>query len=407
MEEVRVEGVKINNCSNMYVGERQTATVSITPDDALNKNILWSSSNKNVATISSEGEIVAHINGNTTISVQTKDGNFVDSMNISVFDHTTAVSISNTSLQIKMGDKERLTAQTLPLGTSDGQITWSSSDDDIATVDENGNVKGIAKGTCTITATSVDGGYTKGCAVTVAQPVQSIQLEKHETNLKVGETEELRVQITPNDANNKNIKWTSEDETIATVNEEGVIAGVKSGKVRIYATSEENSEISDYCTVTFIQPVTGITLDKQIVELTSIGETIQLQATVLPEDAENKNIKWSSSNEKVCIVSGNGTIVGLSDGVAIIIATTEEGGFLATCQVTVNTASDMDCTTDNPAQINVEDNSVYITNKSPNVIVVIYSTVGEIIYKGYDDRVVLPNGIYIVKVGNLYHKIVL
>lgn len=206
--------------------------------------------------------------------------------------------------------------------------------------------------------------------------------------------------------NDGEVLWVSDNPQIAEVTASGEIIAKGVGICNVICSSIDGG-FKDSCNVQVIQPVTGITLDKQIVELTFIGESVQLQATVLPEDAENKNVKWSSSNEKICIVSSNGTIVGLSDGVAIIIATTEEGAFLATCQVTVNTASGIDSTTDNPIQISVDGNSVYIANKSPNDIVVIYSTVGEIIYKGYDDRVVLPNGICIVKVGNLYHKIVL
>ena len=222
----------------------------------------------------------------------------------------------------------------------------------------------------------------------------------------MGESEELRVQITPNDANNKNIQWTSEDEVIATVNEEGVVTGVKAGKGRIYATSEENSEISDYCTVTITQSVTGISLDKQTVELTSIGETVQLQATVLPEDASNTNIRWSSSNEAVCRVANNGLVFALSDGIAVIVATTEDGGYLAICQVTVNTASGIESITEHPISIRILDGMVYVQNKPKDKEMSIYTLDGVLRYKGTDNRVWLPNGMYLIKIGNLQEKVV-
>lgn len=404
-----VSGVNIQEKEiNLSIGQSQKATVEIYPIGENDGEVLWISDNPQIAEVTVSGTIVAKKAGRCNVICSSVDGGYKDFCNVFVIQPVTGITLDRQSVELtSVGESVQLQATVLPEDAENKKIKWSSSNETICKVSENGLVTAVKAGNATITVSTEDGNFVAQCSVSIRLKVTNVQLEKHELTLKVGEFEKLGVQITPLDANNKNIKWTSEDETIATVNNAGVVTGLKAGKVRIYATSGENSEISDYCTVTITQPVTGITLDKQAVELTSIGESIQLQATVLPEDAENQNVRWSSSNEKVCIVSGNGNIVGLSDGVAIIIATTEEGGFLATCQVTVNTASNIDRTRDNLTKIKVNGNSVYIANKLPNDIVIIYSTVGEIVYKGYDDRVVLSNGIYIVKVSNLYYKIVL
>ena len=124
---------------------------------------------------------------------------------------------------------------------------------------------------------------------------------------------------------------------IASV-ENGKVVALKPGIVVIYAKSEYNNQIFAYCEVTISQPVTGVSVSPNTYTLNNIGDLVQLEALVLPGDASNKNIKWTSSNESVCIVS-NGTVVAVGEGTCVIIVTTEDGGYIATCTVTVTNAT--------------------------------------------------------------------
>ena len=219
---------------------------------------------------------------------------------------------------------------------SDNQIVFESSDPTIAVVNEDGTVTGKTKGTCTITATSVDGGFTATCEVTVLQPVEAATLETHGLEMKVGESKDLYCNLLPATADNKTILWQSTDENIATVDKSGNVTALKAGTVYIRAISEDNPEAKDSCKVTVLQPVEGITLNYSTYEVNTIGESFVLEATISPQDASNKDIKWTSSDESVCIVS-NGTVVVTGFGTCVIIASTGDGNYIATC--TINSVS--------------------------------------------------------------------
>lgn len=164
--------------------------------------------------------------------------------------------------------------------------------------------------------------------------VESVALEKHTLSLNVGDSEQLIANVSPATASNKKLIWSSSNAEVATVDGDGVVTALKAGNAYIKATSEDNPEAADSCKVIVNQPVTGITLDKTTLELFGIGTSTQLVATIEPADAVNQQVKWASSNESVCIVA-NGNVVAVGYGTSIVIATTVDGSYMATCKVTV------------------------------------------------------------------------
>lgn len=249
-----------------------------------------------------------------------------------------SLTLDSDSINLIVGQNHQLLATVTP-SDADNNLTWLSSNQNIAVVTSNGIVTAKGVGTAIITARTTDGTYlTAQCVVTVTQPVESVILEKHAMTLNVGTSEQLHANVLPTTANNKKLIWSSNNPQIATVDEDGNVTGVKAGTTFIKAVSEDNPDAMDSCKVTVLQPVTGITLEPKTLELYGIGSTATLIATVLPEDASNKEVRWASSNESVCIVS-NGTVVALSYGISVIIATTVDGNFIATCTVTVKEGS--------------------------------------------------------------------
>ena len=337
IEEIFVEGVSIEKDKTLYVGDKIQMSAQITPSDALEQTIYWESNNSDVASISVNGKLEAIGYGATTITATTKDGGFKASCLINVYNHSTGVEMLS-SVTIPVGSTYKLDTYTKPMYTSDNKIIFSCDNEELAIVDNQGVVTAKQKGTCTITATTVDGGYTAECIVTVLQPVESVTLEKHNLFMKVGDTESNYVQVNPSNADNKKIIWSSSDERLATVSENGEVKALKPGVVWIKAISEDNAEAKDSCKIIINQQVTGILLGQDSYQLNGIGESFKLNVSVLPSDATNTNVKWTSSNESVCVVS-NGTVVAVGEGVCVIIATTEDGGYIATCTVTVTIAS--------------------------------------------------------------------
>lgn len=333
IEEIFVEDVSIGCVSKMFVGEIQQALATITPTEAFNQRVVWNSSNENVLTVSANGEIAAVSPGEATIKVTSEDGGHTDSVKISVFEHTVGVELQE-QLNIKVGEHVKLSATTLPLKTSDGLVHWESDDEYIATIDNKGFVFGVKQGSCVIKAKSVDGGYTAECIVTVEQPVAQLLLAEHNISLNVGESRKLSATVLPTNADNKSLVWSSSNSEVVTIDENGEIEALQAGNAYIKVVSVYNPSALDSCLVSVVQPTTGITLSHVNYTFNAIGESVQLTATVSPENATNKNVKWASSNESICIVN-NGLVIGVGEGTAVIIATTEDGGHMATCVITV------------------------------------------------------------------------
>lgn len=339
-----IDSTIVKSPLNLYVGDIAPIDVKIYPNDSLVSWINYLSANSEIANVQSDGTIVAKGYGQTEVfatphvfidGLETKTGSCV----VNVLAHVEGIDMP-TTMSLHIGEQKAINAKTLPLDITDSQLSYVSNDSSIATVTNDGFVVGHKRGTCSITATSADGGYEATCEVTVTQPVEALTMEKHSIKLKVGESERLFAQISPATADDKTISWLSSNNEIASVDENGNVTAKKAGEAWINAISNDNSEAKDSCIVTVSQPVTGIQLDNTTYFLNGIGKSFELKATVVPDDASNKNVKWKSSDESVCVVS-QGLVVAVGLGTCVIIATTEDGGYMATCTVTVNKTTDI------------------------------------------------------------------
>lgn len=245
------------------------------------------------------------------------------------------VTLNSNDLRLPLDSTYQMEFTISPENADSIGVVWSSGNNNVVTVTDDGKITGLKRGKVYVYVESKTYiGIKDSCLVTVYQPVTGIQLNNSEKEIKVGESFSLTTTINPSDADDKSVIWQSENDSIATVID-GKVTGVKAGAAKIIATSVTNNDISATCEVTVLQPVEGIKLDKESFMLGSIGETIQLVATILPEDASNKNINWRSSDESVCIVS-NGKVVAVGYGTAVIIATTADGGYMAVCTIKVD-----------------------------------------------------------------------
>ncbi|WP_077369466.1 Ig-like domain-containing protein [Anaerosalibacter sp. Marseille-P3206] len=269
-------------------------------------------------------------NTNVTLKAFTKNSETVS---------VESVSLDKSTLNLEIGKSENLTATVNPSDATNQNITWSSSDEKVATVDESGKVTAIAAGTATITVTTEDGIKTTTCEVTVTEPkilVESVSLDKSTLNLEIGKSENLTATVNPSDATNQNITWSSSNQEVATVDEYGKVTAIAAGTATITVTTEDGSKTAT-CEVTVTEPkilVESVSLDKSTLNL-EIGKTETLTATVNPENATNKKVNWSSSDEKVATVDESGTVTAIAVGTATITVTTKDGSKTATCEVTV------------------------------------------------------------------------
>ena len=247
------------------------------------------------------------------------------------------MTVTPSRIEIIEGGSAALSARVSPEAASDRAVAWSSSDRSVATVDKTGTVQGLKPGTATVTATAE--GKSGTCAVTVkakAVNVTEVTLDRIELTLTEGETGTLTATVRPDNADNKKVKWSSDKTEIATVDGAGKVTAVKPGEAVVTVTTEDGGKTAS-CKVTVkakAVSVTEVTLDKTELTLTE-GETETLTATVRPDNADNKKVKWSSDKTEIATVDGAGKVTAVKPGEAVVTVTTEDGGKTASCKVTV------------------------------------------------------------------------
>ena len=255
----------------------------------------------------------------------------------------TGVQVSPTSISLEVGGTVTLSANVLPSNATNKAVAWTSSNRSVATVDGSGKVTAVAAGEAVITVVTSDGGFTASSTITVSSsapvpvPVESISLDQTDLTLTVGGTATLTATVLPENADNKNVTWTSSNSSIATVDANGKITAVAPGLAVVIATTVDGGKVAT-CAVTVTNPavpVQSVSLDKTTLDL-NIGENATLVATVLPENADDKTVTWTSSNTAVATVDATGKVTAIAAGEAVITVTTTDGGKTATCTVKVN-----------------------------------------------------------------------
>lgn len=320
----------------IYNGESYTLQATVLPEDTSNKSLSWASSNTAVATVDENGTITPVKAGTTTITATSMDGTGIKcSCQVTVLQRSESITLDAESAFLYIGDKKQLTATILPADASNQKVVWSSSDDTIASVDQEGLVTALKVGKVQITATAEDGALKAVCEVEVAAFVSGIKFDKNELELYNGDTYTLQATILPEDANNKTLSWSSSNPQVATVDENGVVTAIAAGTATITVAATDESGVETTCKVTVLQHVESVTLSRTSGSM-YVGEAKALTATVLPENAANKTVIWSSSNTAVATVDQSGLVTAVKAGTAQITATTEEGGLTAVCDVTVN-----------------------------------------------------------------------
>lgn len=319
---VAVTSITLDKTSlSMKVGETETITATVNPDNASDKSVVWGSSDVSIATVS-DGKVTAKKSGTAIITA--KSGSCIAECTITVSVDVESFTLDKTSLELTVGETEQLTATVKPDDATDKNVSWISSDESIAKVD-NGKVTAVNAGKAIIIAKC--GGKTAECAVTVTVPTGSVTLDKTSLSLAVGETVQLTATVKPDDASDKNVAWTSSDASVAKVGN-GKVTAVNAGKATI--TAKCGGKTAE-CAVIVTVPTGSVTLDKTSLSL-AVGETAQLTATVNPDDATDKNVAWASSDESVAKVD-NGKVTAVKAGNATVTA--QCGGKTAKCIVTV------------------------------------------------------------------------
>ena len=339
VDDVEVDTINFKENIEISAGESKKIAPIINNQEKINKTFDYESQDTKIASVDNYGNINAISEGSTKITVRSDNGviGAADNQISAVVDvvikksgnEVQRVILTETSINIKRGSKAKLIALVTPINAVNQKITWKSDNENVS-VDQSGNIVAKNVGTSTITATS-DNGKSATCKVTVTNEtvqVTGVSLNASSKEMTVGQQDYLIATPSPSNATDRTIVWSSSNPKIVSVTD-GKITALNTGSVVIIAKSlngktatckinvKKEEKVVSQVEVTGIElNITNTTLD--------IGGTVNLTATVSPNNATNKTIIWTSNNESVASVS-NGTVIAKKEGTAVITAKSVNG----------------------------------------------------------------------------------
>ena len=337
--EIKAKNLVVNEKNiSLNVGGLSQITVKIEPANATNRELIWESSNPNIATVDDNGIIKGISPGTAIIMVKTKDGSLEKQIVVTIKEtEVESLSFAQNDISIKKDDTLRLIVQIKPIGLDSPKLTWSSSDPSVVSVDENGNIKGLKEGTATITVTSSNGksASIKVSVVTDEVKVEKITLNPSKLTLDVGSSSQVTAIIGPANATNRELVWESSNPNIATVDDNGIVKGISPGTAIITVKTKDGTVESQIVVTIKETEVESLCFAQNDISIKK-DDTLKLIVQIKPTGLDSPKLTWSSSDPSVVSVDENGNIKGLKEGTATITVTSPNGK-TASIKVTVVT----------------------------------------------------------------------
>jgi uncharacterized protein YjdB len=338
-----VSGVTLDKSEvNLLVGQTLNLNATVAPYNATCKDIIWCSNNPDYVSVDENGKVTALDGGRATITATTKDNAFVASCVINSIVPVEGISLSFNEFEAYIDEEFSINYTFAPENPTDIGVTWSSSNENIATVSEDGKLNILSEGQVTLTVTTNDGGFTDSCVINTKEYIAATGITIDESlELTVGESKQLQVQIIPSNVSSKDVFWNIDDTEIVEIQEDGTLIAKKEGTTKIYAyaTSEEDAPYAE-CTVTVKsnEPEYNYVFSIQTPSTTTIRhkDGIKLHTSIDGTVPAGSYVKWTSSNSNFKteeINNGNSLqIVSDKNGYTTFTATlySENGEVLAT-----------------------------------------------------------------------------
>lgn len=291
-------------------------------------NVKWTSSDSSILMVNSNGELVANKIGGATITVTTYNNS--KSFYVSVLPiNINSIKLAKDSMDVQLNDTNKINATILPSDATDKTLTWKSENDNIASVDSNGQIKGISVGETKIVVTSKDGVTATSIVKVYEVFPEAIKTETDNLRVEINQTPKIQYSIIPENSNNKKVIFEIEDSNIATVNENGEIRPVSLGKTNIKLITSNNIVKSIPIEIFEIN-ADAINIKKNssdfiIGNYIDVGRTFRLDGDFSPKDATYNDLKWTTSDEEIVSISNKNEFTANKLGTAILTASNSEG----------------------------------------------------------------------------------
>ena len=358
----RVTSVKVTaKEKTIAAGSTLQLEADTAPDNATITAVTWSSGNEKVATVNAHGLVTGLERGQAVIRATATDGsNRYGSYTVTVHQLAESIELNEYETTVAMGYHKTIRATVLPNNTNNKTVVWSSSNEKVAKINSSGYITPVKAGECIVTCQSKENPMVQAsCRVIVTQPVTKITFSAKSASVKVDETVGLSWNVEPVDVTNPAVTFTSSNNNVATVDEHGVVRGLKRGEVTITAKAVDGSNRIGRIKVSVIQPVKGVHMRSDTVRV-GVDERLTITAVLEPENANNNHMTWFSDDTYYATIKGTTnrpTVTGHHWGSTVVRGITEDGGFEVECFVNVGNYDKALKITD----LYLQDNAIKIT----------------------------------------------
>lgn len=324
-----VEVIEISGSDTISDAAEYTATVL--PDYTTNPSVVWSVDNTDIATVDENGVVTPVTSGTFTLTATAADGSGTKAeKTITVMKYVESIVIFGEE---SITESAVYTAEVLPSYATNKAIEWSIDDESIAAIDKNGKLTPVKSGIVTIKAAATD-----GSDVSATKQVNIIKLAE-EIEI-IGETEisspsQYSASVLPDYTTDKSVTWSIDNESIATIDEFGIVTPITSGTVVITAAAADGSGVETTKTIEIVKYAESI----EIVGDSEITEETRYSVVILPDYTTNKNAQWEISDESIATVDENGVVTPLKNGKVVLTATAEDASGISATQSIVVTVS--------------------------------------------------------------------
>lgn len=333
VDTVPITGISVHYNGTLFVGDTNQITYSLSPTDANNFQIAWTSSNENVLTVDENGLVTTHGAGQATVSykvAQTGLSNYWTGelqYTVTVNDTVPMTGI-NVHYQgnLRPGEQEQLTYTLTPADANNETVTWQSSNTEVATIDANGVVHALSAGTTTISYVARqknESNYWTGhfdYTVLPAIEPTSISFFQSQIYVQSGANQQLDVEIMPENTTDLSLTWSSSNTGVASVSSDGELTPISVGTTTITATTANGLSARLLVNVVVVQAITNFTFVADAYVMAA-GQTQMMQSQLTPTQGTFANITWTSDNQFVATVDSNGLVRAQAPGIVKITGT--------------------------------------------------------------------------------------
>lgn len=335
VQKIRVEA----DATVVSTGGAVQAYATLSPDNATVREVVWTSTNPKAATVDQNGVVTGVDRGETYIRATAADGSgCYHAVKIVVEQQPESITLKKDRLTVNVKRTVATGYTVEPKNANNKKVVWSSSDESIATVDGNGNIRGVKAGTCVITcASKIAPDVAAYAEVTVLQPATRIQFTRNPIDIDVGTSTTVNWIVEPEDVSDNTVKLYSSNDKVATVTDNGLVYGLKRGTVTLKAAAQDGSKVYGTMKLNVNQPVTGVHMKYDTLHV-DVDSDLIATAVLEPADASNVNMTWTSADPSILTLGGTTNRVKLRGhawGTTTITGTTEDGGYTTTATVKV------------------------------------------------------------------------